>query len=254
MDGNEYVLGFSVAGLVKSHAATLGVNLAASLVTIVLGLIVGPICGSLIDIIKASSLVFFISISKLTTVAMFAVNATGNSRFLFAVALFGYCYLIARTAIAPLVHWLERRFSRGFLRESWQTSGALSEALPALYCRAIATIQAALLGVRYGLRSRHSSKRYFSTAMACDRGVYPLHLSAAAGFFVYFLLAAGDRCSRRRISARRTIDEAITMAPFKNIPEMWGGAGNTPVGVSSGVAVQTRNRGSTYSSKLSSGY
>ncbi|WP_373414981.1 ectoine/hydroxyectoine ABC transporter permease subunit EhuC [Ensifer aridi] len=71
----------------------------------------------LIDLLKATSLIFFISISELTTEAKLAADTTGNYLFFFAVALFGY-YILARAAITPFVHWLERRFARGFVREA----------------------------------------------------------------------------------------------------------------------------------------
>lgn len=70
----------------------------------------------LIELLKGTSLIFFITITELTTAAKLAADATGNYLLFFAIALFGY-YLIARGLITPLVRWLERRFSRGFVRE-----------------------------------------------------------------------------------------------------------------------------------------
>ncbi|WP_265517284.1 ectoine/hydroxyectoine ABC transporter permease subunit EhuC [Nitratireductor luteus] len=70
----------------------------------------------LIELLKGTSLIFFITITELTTAAKLAADATGNYLLFFAIALFGY-YLIARALITPLVRWLERRFSRGFVRE-----------------------------------------------------------------------------------------------------------------------------------------
>ena len=70
----------------------------------------------LIELLKGTSLIFFITITELTTAAKLAADATGNYLVFFAVALFGY-YLIARALITPFVRWLERRFSRGFVRE-----------------------------------------------------------------------------------------------------------------------------------------
>lgn len=70
----------------------------------------------LIELLKGTSLIFFITITELTTAAKLAADATGNYLLFFAVALFGY-YLIARALITPLVRWLEGRFSRGFVRE-----------------------------------------------------------------------------------------------------------------------------------------
>ncbi|WP_245235622.1 ectoine/hydroxyectoine ABC transporter permease subunit EhuC [Mesorhizobium erdmanii] len=71
----------------------------------------------LIDLLKSTSLIFFITITELTTASKLAADATGNYLLFFAVALFGY-YVIARALITPLVRWLERRFSRGFVREA----------------------------------------------------------------------------------------------------------------------------------------
>jgi len=71
----------------------------------------------LIELLKGTSLIFFITITELTTAAKLAADATGNYLLFFAVALFGY-YLIARLLITPFVRWLERRFSRGFVREA----------------------------------------------------------------------------------------------------------------------------------------
>ncbi|MER8772190.1 ectoine/hydroxyectoine ABC transporter permease subunit EhuC [Mesorhizobium sp. M0960] len=70
-----------------------------------------------IDVLKGSSLVFFITISEFTSAAKQAADASGNYLLFFAVALFGY-YLIARALITPFVRWLERRYSRGFVREA----------------------------------------------------------------------------------------------------------------------------------------
>jgi polar amino acid transport system permease protein len=70
----------------------------------------------LIELLKGTSLIFFITITELTTAAKLAADATGNYLLFFAVALFGY-YVIARAIITPFVRWLERRFSRGFVRE-----------------------------------------------------------------------------------------------------------------------------------------
>ncbi|THK35183.1 ectoine/hydroxyectoine ABC transporter permease subunit EhuC [Ensifer sp. MPMI2T] len=70
----------------------------------------------LIDLLKGTSLIFFITITELTTASKLAADATGNYLLFFAVALFGY-YFIARALITPFVRWLERRFSRGFVRE-----------------------------------------------------------------------------------------------------------------------------------------
>lgn len=71
----------------------------------------------LIELLKGTSLIFFITITELTTAAKLAADATGNYLLFFAVALFGY-YLIARALITPFVRWLEGRFSRGFVREA----------------------------------------------------------------------------------------------------------------------------------------
>lgn len=70
----------------------------------------------LIELLKGTSLIFFITITELTTAAKLAADATGNYLLFFAIALFGY-YFIARLLITPIVRWLERRFSRGFVRE-----------------------------------------------------------------------------------------------------------------------------------------
>ncbi|GIL03444.1 MAG: ectoine/hydroxyectoine ABC transporter permease subunit EhuC [Alphaproteobacteria bacterium] len=70
----------------------------------------------LIELLKGTSLIFFITITELTTAAKLAADATGNYLLFFAVALFGY-YVIARALITPFVRWLEGRFSRGFVRE-----------------------------------------------------------------------------------------------------------------------------------------
>ncbi|AZV19387.1 MAG: ectoine/hydroxyectoine ABC transporter permease subunit EhuC [Mesorhizobium sp.] len=71
----------------------------------------------LIELLKGTSLIFFITITELTTASKLAADATGNYLLFFAVALFGY-YVIARALITPFVRWLERRFSRGFVREA----------------------------------------------------------------------------------------------------------------------------------------
>ena len=71
----------------------------------------------LIELLKGTSLIFFITITELTTASKLAADATGNYLLFFAVALFGY-YVIARLMITPIVRWLERRFSRGFSREA----------------------------------------------------------------------------------------------------------------------------------------
>jgi polar amino acid transport system permease protein len=71
----------------------------------------------LIELLKGTSLIFFITITELTTAAKLAADATGNYLLFFAIALFGY-YVIARALITPLVRRLERHFSRGFVREA----------------------------------------------------------------------------------------------------------------------------------------
>ncbi|BCG97353.1 MULTISPECIES: ectoine/hydroxyectoine ABC transporter permease subunit EhuC [unclassified Mesorhizobium] len=71
----------------------------------------------LIDVLKGTSLIFFISITELTTAAKLAADFTGNYLLFFGVALFTY-YIIARALITPLVRRLERRLSRGFIRET----------------------------------------------------------------------------------------------------------------------------------------
>lgn len=77
-----------------------------------------PVWGNmLIELLKGSSLVFFLTITEFTTAAKQAADATGNYLLFFAVALFGY-YFIARAFITPFVRWLERRLSRGFVREA----------------------------------------------------------------------------------------------------------------------------------------
>lgn len=70
----------------------------------------------LIELLKGTSLIFFITITELTTASKLAADSSGNYLLFFAVALFGY-YIIARALITPFVQWLERRFSRGFVRE-----------------------------------------------------------------------------------------------------------------------------------------
>ncbi|MER8778917.1 ectoine/hydroxyectoine ABC transporter permease subunit EhuC [Mesorhizobium sp. M0977] len=71
----------------------------------------------LIELLKSTSLVFFITITEFTTASKLAADATGNYLLFFAVALFGY-YVIARALITPFVRWLERRLSSGFVREA----------------------------------------------------------------------------------------------------------------------------------------
>ncbi|MER9481970.1 ectoine/hydroxyectoine ABC transporter permease subunit EhuC [Mesorhizobium sp. M0494] len=71
----------------------------------------------LIELLKSTSLVFFITITEFTTASKMAADATGNYLLFFAVALFGY-YAIARALITPFVRWLERRLSGGFMREA----------------------------------------------------------------------------------------------------------------------------------------
>jgi polar amino acid transport system permease protein len=71
----------------------------------------------LIELLKGTSLIFFITITELTTAAKLAADATGNYLLFFAVAMLGY-YVIARVLITPFVRWLEGRFSRGFVREA----------------------------------------------------------------------------------------------------------------------------------------
>ncbi|RWA81172.1 ectoine/hydroxyectoine ABC transporter permease subunit EhuC [Mesorhizobium sp.] len=70
----------------------------------------------LIDVLKGSSLVFFITITEFTSAAKQVADVTGDYMLFFAVALFGY-YVIARALITPFVRWLEVRVSRGFVRE-----------------------------------------------------------------------------------------------------------------------------------------
>ncbi|WP_018240935.1 ectoine/hydroxyectoine ABC transporter permease subunit EhuC [Ensifer sp. BR816] len=71
----------------------------------------------LVDLLKATSLVFFITIPELTSASKQAADTTGNYLLFFAVALFSY-YLIARLLVTPFVRLSERRFSRGFVREA----------------------------------------------------------------------------------------------------------------------------------------
>lgn len=71
----------------------------------------------LIELLKSTSLVFFITITEFTTASKLAADATGNYLLFFAVALFGY-YFLARALITPLMRWLERRLSSGFVREA----------------------------------------------------------------------------------------------------------------------------------------
>lgn len=76
-----------------------------------------PVWGNvLIELLKGSSLVFFITITDFTSALKQAADATGNYLLFFAFGLFGY-YLIARALITPFVRWLERRTSRGYIRE-----------------------------------------------------------------------------------------------------------------------------------------
>ncbi|MGX5851749.1 ectoine/hydroxyectoine ABC transporter permease subunit EhuC [Mesorhizobium sp. PL10] len=70
----------------------------------------------LIEILKATSLVFFVTITEFTAASKLAADATGNYLVFFAVALLGY-YVLARSLITPFVRWLERRLSAGFVRE-----------------------------------------------------------------------------------------------------------------------------------------
>ncbi|PSH54976.1 ectoine/hydroxyectoine ABC transporter permease subunit EhuC [Phyllobacterium sophorae] len=77
-----------------------------------------PVWGNmLIELLKGTSLVFFITITEFTTASKLAADATGNYLLFFAAALFGY-YVIARALITPFVRWLERRLSSGFVREA----------------------------------------------------------------------------------------------------------------------------------------
>jgi polar amino acid transport system permease protein len=71
----------------------------------------------LIELLKGTSLIFFITITELTTASKLAADATGNYLLFFAIALFGY-YFIARLMITPLVRWLERRLGRAYSREA----------------------------------------------------------------------------------------------------------------------------------------
>jgi polar amino acid transport system permease protein len=71
----------------------------------------------LIELLKGTSLIFFITITELTTASKLAADATGNYLLFFAIALFGY-YVLARMLITPFVRWMEGRFSRGFVREA----------------------------------------------------------------------------------------------------------------------------------------
>ncbi|RWE21533.1 MAG: ectoine/hydroxyectoine ABC transporter permease subunit EhuC [Mesorhizobium sp.] len=71
----------------------------------------------LIELLKTTSLVFFITITEFTTAAKLAADTTGNYLLFFGLALFGY-YVIARVLITPFVRGLERRLSRGFVREA----------------------------------------------------------------------------------------------------------------------------------------
>lgn len=71
----------------------------------------------LIELLKGTSLVFFITIPEFTTASKLAADATGNYLLFFAVALFGY-YVIARALITPFVRWLERSLSRGFVQDA----------------------------------------------------------------------------------------------------------------------------------------
>ncbi|RWJ38934.1 ectoine/hydroxyectoine ABC transporter permease subunit EhuC [Mesorhizobium sp.] len=77
-----------------------------------------PVWGNmLIELLKGTSLVYFITITEFTTASKLAADASGNYLLFFAVALFGY-YVIARALITPFVRWLERRLSSGFVREA----------------------------------------------------------------------------------------------------------------------------------------
>ncbi|MER9032799.1 ectoine/hydroxyectoine ABC transporter permease subunit EhuC [Mesorhizobium sp. M0674] len=80
-------------------------------------LVLPPSGNLLIELLKSTSLVFFITITEFTTASKLAADATGNYLLFFAVALFGY-YVLARLLITPLVRRLERRLSSGFVRES----------------------------------------------------------------------------------------------------------------------------------------
>ncbi|RWP24036.1 ectoine/hydroxyectoine ABC transporter permease subunit EhuC [Mesorhizobium sp.] len=73
----------------------------------------------LIELLKGSSLVFFITIPEFTTASKLAADATGDYLLFFAVALFGY-YVIARALITPFVRWLERTLSDGFVRDAME--------------------------------------------------------------------------------------------------------------------------------------
>ncbi|MER9587061.1 ectoine/hydroxyectoine ABC transporter permease subunit EhuC [Mesorhizobium sp. M0276] len=77
-----------------------------------------PAWGNLLNgVLMGTSLVFFITITEFTTAAKQAADATGDYLLFFAVALFGY-YIMARALIRPFVRWLERRLSRGFVRQA----------------------------------------------------------------------------------------------------------------------------------------
>ncbi|WEJ08618.1 ectoine/hydroxyectoine ABC transporter permease subunit EhuC [Sinorhizobium prairiense] len=71
----------------------------------------------LIEVLKGTSLAFFITITEFTAASKLAADATGNYLLFFAVALGGY-YVIARALITPFVRWLERSLSAGFVREA----------------------------------------------------------------------------------------------------------------------------------------
>ncbi|RWI34666.1 MAG: ectoine/hydroxyectoine ABC transporter permease subunit EhuC [Mesorhizobium sp.] len=71
----------------------------------------------LIELLKSTSLVFFITITEFTTASKLAADDTGNYLLFFGVALFGY-YVIARVLITPFVRRLERRLSSGSARQA----------------------------------------------------------------------------------------------------------------------------------------
>ncbi|CAH2399416.1 ectoine/hydroxyectoine ABC transporter permease subunit EhuC [Mesorhizobium escarrei] len=76
-----------------------------------------PWVNLIIELLKTTSLVFFITITEFTTASKLAADLTGNYLLYFVLALFGY-YAIARALITPFGRWLERRVSSGFVRES----------------------------------------------------------------------------------------------------------------------------------------
>ncbi|WP_245322544.1 ectoine/hydroxyectoine ABC transporter permease subunit EhuC [Mesorhizobium sp. WSM3882] len=71
----------------------------------------------LIELLKGTSLVYFITIPEFATATKLAADSTGNYLLFYAVGLFGY-YIIARVLITPFVRWLELRLSPGFVREA----------------------------------------------------------------------------------------------------------------------------------------